>query len=186
MGIRKHSRADTRDELFAHVRALLADYGGPVLVEKFLTGVETTVGILGEGHSARVIGIMEVAPKHASREAFIYSLEVKRNYVAEVDYHVPPRLSPATLAAIERTALGAYRALGCRDVGRIDVRLDADGTPCFIEANPLPGLNPVSGDLPILSQRAGLAYERLIASIVECALARHEATLARQAAWAAS
>src|SRR5262249_27996586 len=92
MGIRKHSRCDTRAELEAHVRALLAAYRQPVLVERFLTGVEATVGILGTGAGARVIAAMEVAPKRASREGFIYSLEVKRNYLEEVEYHVPPRL----------------------------------------------------------------------------------------------
>lgn len=172
MGIRKHSRCETRAALEAQVRTLLEEYRQPVLVERFLTGVETTVGILGTGAEARVVGIMEVAPRRTSREGFIYSLEVKRNYHEEVEYHVPARLPPATLAAIERTALGAYRALGCQDVGRVDVRLDAEGVPCFIEVNPLPGLNPVTGDLPILAARSGLPYERLIATIVENARAR--------------
>jgi D-alanine-D-alanine ligase len=172
MGIRRHSRCDTREELEAQLGALFAGYRGPVLVESFLTGLEATVGILGTGASARVIAAMEVAPKKASPEGFIYSLEVKRNYLEEVDYHVPPRLPAPALAAIERTALAAYRALGCQDVGRVDVRLDGAGTPCFIEVNPLPGLNPVTGDLPILSGRAGMGYERLIAEIVENARAR--------------
>jgi D-alanine-D-alanine ligase len=172
MGIRKHSRCETLAELAAHAAALIATYRQPVLVERFLPGVEATVGIIGTGPEARVIAAMEVAPKRVSREAFVYSLEAKRNYEEEVDYHVPPRLAAASIAAIERTALAAYRALGCQDVGRVDVRLDAEGTPCFIEVNPLPGLNPTTGDLPILARRSGISYERLIAAIVESALAR--------------
>jgi D-alanine-D-alanine ligase len=178
MGIRKHSRAATRAELEAQVRHLLATYGEPVLVEKFLSGVEVTAGVLGTGAAARVLGIMEIAPRKAPCESFIYSLEVKRNFFEEVEYHVPARLPPATLAAIEGAALGAYRAIGCRDVGRVDLRLDEDGTPCFIEVNPLPGLNPATGDLPILARRAGLSYEALIAAIVESALSRQAAPLA--------
>ena len=172
MGIRKHSRCETRRDLEDHAATLLREYRQPVLVERFLTGVEATVGVLGAGADARVIAAMEIAPRKAAREGFIYSLEVKRNYREEVDYHVPPRLPAAAIAAIERTALGAYRALGCQDVGRVDVRLDAEGTACFIEVNPLPGLNPVTGDLPILSGRSGIPYEKLIATIVENALAR--------------
>lgn len=172
MGIRKHSRCDTRADLEASIESLITSYRQPVLVERFLTGVEATVGILGTGAGARVIAAMEIAPKGTLCERFIYSLEVKRNYLEEVEYHVPPRLPAATVAAIERTALGAYRALDCQDVGRVDVRLDAEGTPCFIEVNPLPGLNPVTGDLPILAARSGIPYDRLIATIVENALAR--------------
>ncbi len=175
MGVRRHSRAATRAELAASVLCLLSEYRQPVLVESFLPGMEVTVGVLGTGETARAIGAMEIAPRRGKSEEFIYSLEAKRNFREDVDYHVPPRLFPDALAAVERTALAAYRALGCRDVGRIDLRFDARGVPCFIEANPLPGLNPATGDLPILAARSGIPYEALIGSIVESALARERA-----------
>ena len=79
--------------------------------------------------------------------------------------------APATLAAIERAALTAYRALGCRDISRVDFRL-RDGVPYFLEVNPLPGLNPDDSDLVILAQLAGWTYQRLIATIVQAALER--------------
>ena len=78
---------------------------------------------------------------------------------------MPPRLAPETLAAIESVALGAYRALGCRDVSRVDIRLK-EGVPHFIEVNPLPGLSPTYGDLPILAGRMGWAYPQLVLAIV--------------------
>jgi D-alanine-D-alanine ligase len=172
MGVRKRSRCADAASLEATARHLLVEYRQPVLVEKFLVGVEVTVGILGNGADARVIGMLECSPRKGRVEDFVYSLEVKRNYLEEVDYHVPPRLPPATLRRIEETALAAYRALGCRDVSRVDTRLDETGTPCFIEVNPLPGLNPVTGDLPILARRSGVEYGALIARIVEHAVAR--------------
>ena len=177
MGIRRHSRADDRDALEAKIRWLFAEYRQPVLVEQFLTGPEVTAGILGN-EQPHVLGLMEIAPRRGSCEDFIYSLEVKRNYLEEVDYHVPPRLPQATLRALERLALGAYRALGCRDVARVDMRLGPDQRPYFLEVNPLPGLNPVTGDLPIMAARAGWTYDRLIREILAAALAR----LAAQAA----
>jgi D-alanine-D-alanine ligase len=180
MGIRKHSRCDNRAELQEHVASLLAQYPGPVMVEQFLTGVEATVGVVGTGAEACVLGVMEIASRHTATDRFIYSLEVKRDYLREVEYHVPPRLPDAVNKAIARTGLGAYRAIGCRDVGRVDVRLNAEGVPCFLEANPLPGLNPVSGDLPILADRLGISYETLIASIVEEATERQSTMLAGQ------
>lgn len=175
MGIRRQSRCENRGELHAQVASLLAQYAGPVIVERFLTGIEATAGIVGTGAEAHVLGVMEIAPRKTAIDRFIYSLEVKRDYLREVEYHVPPRLPPGVNDAIARTALGAYRAIGCRDVGRVDLRLDSEGIPCLIEVNPLPGLNPVSSDLPILSGRLGISYETLIATIVEKAIARQPA-----------
>lgn len=172
MGVRKHSRCEDHRALREQAALLLREYRQPVLVEKFLTGIEVTVGVLGNGPAAEVVNVMEVAPRRGPREGFIYSLEVKRNWREEVEYHVPARVAAHVRRAIEKVALDAYRVLGCRDVSRVDIRLDADGTPCFMEVNPLPGLNPVTGDLPILSARSGVSYEALIGRIVDNARAR--------------
>lgn len=172
IGILRDARCCTREALVDRVRMLLTDYRAPVLVEHFLEGVEVTVAILGTGPMARVVGSMEIAPRQPALQPFVYSIEVKRNFQQEVVYHVPPRLPATTVSAVERCALGAYRALGCRDIGRVDVRLDASGVPCLIEVNPLPGLNPRDGDLPIIWARSGRAYTELIAAIVEQAVPR--------------
>jgi D-alanine-D-alanine ligase len=173
MGVRLTSRVRTRDELRREARRVVADYRAPALVEEFCPGTELTVGILGTGPDARVVGLMEIAPRVAAPGEFVYSLEVKRDWERQVEYHVPPRIPAATQRAVEACALGAYRALGCRDVARVDVRLDARGAPRFLEANPLPGMNPRTGDLCILSQRSGLSYVDLVDAIVQSAAARH-------------
>lgn len=173
IGVRRHSCVRDVPALRAEVARLAGDYRQPVLVEEFCAGVEFTVGVLGEGASARVIAAMEIAPKIARVEEFVYSLEVKRNWQTEVEYHVPPRAAQRTVRAVEDVALAAYRALGCRDVARVDVRLDAAGEPRFLEVNPLPGLNPITGDIVILATRAGLEYPKLIARIVENARVRY-------------
>lgn len=72
----------------------------------------------------------------------------------------------------EATALAAYRALGCRDVGRVDIRFGSDGKARFLELNPLPGLSPVSSDLAIMCRGYGIPYEELIGRIVGEARAR--------------
>ncbi len=172
IGIRRTSRADDPAALEREVRRLLEDYGEPVLVEEFCTGPEFTVGILGEGARPRVLGVMEVVPVRGRVEEFVYSVEVKRNFRAEVEYHVPPRRSIDLVRAVEEVALGAARALGCRDLCRVDVRVGADGAPKFLETNPLPGLAPGSGDVVILAERAGLAYADLIGAVVDAAAAR--------------
>jgi D-alanine-D-alanine ligase len=172
MGVRKHSRVTDPDSLRELVVQLLADYHEPVLVEEFAGGPEFTVGVLGTGAGAQVIGAMEIVPKRCDVGEFVYSLEVKRNYLEEVEYAAPPDRPAELVRAVEEVGLAAYRALACRDVGRVDVRLDADGEPKFLEVNPLPGLNPVTGDLVILARANGLHYADLIGRIVEGARER--------------
>ncbi|MCH5373902.1 MAG: D-alanine--D-alanine ligase, partial [Planctomycetes bacterium] len=72
----------------------------------------------------------------------------------------------------ETIALQAWRALGCRDAGRVDLRSDAYGRPHVLEINPLAGLHPTHSDLPMLCQQLGLAYEELIDRIVRSAMER--------------
>jgi D-alanine-D-alanine ligase len=175
MGIRRRSRLADPRELRERSLELLEAYREPVLVEEFCPGAEFTVGILGTGANARAIGVMEVRPRLVPESEFVYSLEVKRNerWQEELEYSVPPKRPEALVREVERVALAAFRALGCRDVARVDLRLAADGAPRFLEANPLPGLKPGWGDLPILADLAGMPYARLITSIVESARGRY-------------
>jgi D-alanine-D-alanine ligase len=172
MGVRSGSRCDDRAQLERQLARLLADYGEPALIEEFCAGPEFTVGVLGTGADARAIGVMEIAPLQGGTENFIYSIEVKRIWSENVAYHVPPRRPPEFVAQVERAALAAYRALQCRDVGRVDLRCTSDGAVKFIEINPLPGVNPGWSDLCVLAEKAGWSYDRLIGGILDSALAR--------------
>ena len=169
-GIRGDCIAEDAGQAVALHARLARDYGQPVLVEEFIDGDELTVGMLGRRHGAKVLGIMRVVPKSASGR-FVYSLEVKRDWRARVDYETPARLEPEVKEAIEQEAYNAYTALGCRDVARIDFRL-RDGLPYFIEANPLPGLAPVTSDLVILAEGYGISHGDLVRMILRAALDR--------------
>jgi D-alanine-D-alanine ligase len=171
-GIRGKCVVDTPEEAATAIRQLQRDYIQPVLVEEYVTGEEITVGVIGND-PPRVIGVMRVLPQQAT-DRFVYSLEVKRDWRRQVAYECPAALPADRLAAIEKAAIAAYQALGCRDVSRIDFRL-RQGTPYFLEANPLPGLNPETSDLVILARLAGWSYERLIGGILQAALARQAA-----------
>lgn len=170
-GVRLASRAATAAEARKMVGFVTDTYRQEALVEEFVPGAEVTVGLVGN-ESPRVVGIMEIAPRRMKREDFVYSLEVKRDWENQVEYRCPPPFPRATLAEIERCAVGIYRALGCRDFSRIDFRLDTAGVPQFLECNPLPGLSPGYGDLPIMADRMGMPYLDLIASILSHALDR--------------
>jgi D-alanine-D-alanine ligase len=165
-GIRGKSLVDRPVDLPGVVKALRQDHRQPVLVEEYIDGDELTVGVLGN-HPPQVLGVMRVLPRH-STERFIYSLEVKRDWERQVRYECPAQVPEATMERIRQAALAAFRVLGCRDVARIDFRL-REGVPYFLEVNPLPGLNPHSGDLVLLSQLCGWQYGQLIGAILQAA-----------------
>jgi D-alanine-D-alanine ligase len=168
-GIRGKCVVDTPAEL-ADALAARRDQRQPLLAEEFIAGEELTVGVVGN-ESPRVVGVLRVVPLRPNPR-FVYSLEVKRDYADNVRYECPPKLPAEHLRAVEKAALLAYRALGCRDVSRLDFRL-RDGVPYFLEVNPLPGLNPETSDLVILSRLSGLGYEGLIEGILDAAMSRH-------------
>jgi len=156
-----------------HCRWLHSRYRCPALVEEFLPGAEVTVAVRGNGPATRVLGMMEIAPSAGLQEPFLYSVETKRDWRRRVRYHIPPRLPAAKQATIVAYALAAYRLLGCRDLARIDFRLDAAGQPVFLECNPLPGLNSESSDIVILT-RATLSYDNLVQGILLDAMQRYD------------
>jgi len=150
---------------------LLKQFRQPVLVETFLAGREFTVGLAGTGDRARVLAAMEILLL-PDAEAEVYSYTNKERCEELVRY-VPVRAeTDPVVAAVEAQALAAWRAIGCRDAGRIDIRCDERQQPHFIEVNPLPGLHPEHSDLPILCKQAGIPYVELINTIVASAQRR--------------
>ncbi len=173
IGLRSASRIDDAQQLRDRIGRLLADYQQPVLVEPFCSGPEFTVGIVGNGAAATVLGVMEVVPRTCALDEFVYSVDVKRRAFENVDYVVPPDRSKAIVDRIAEIAMTAYRALSCRDIARIDVRMDPRGEPQFLEANPIPGLKPGWGDIVVLAERVGIAYADLLARVVDGAWRRY-------------
>ncbi len=171
-GVRLDSKIMTFQSLREKARLLLKEYGPPLLIEEFINGPEFTVGILGN-ENPYVLGVMEIEIKGTPPEEAIYSLEIKREWEERVCYHCPPKISHDLLRNIEEVALKSYRVLECRDVSRVDIRVGEDGVPYFLEINPLPGLSPVYGDLPIMSKKLGWDYARLIKTIFNHALSRY-------------
>ncbi len=167
-GVTAASKIADPAELEQVCLTLLSVFRQPVLVETFLPGREFTVGIIGTGAEAIAPGVMEVHfLETAEREVYSYLNK------EECDERISYRLAHDPLARLaERTALAAWRGLGCRDGGRIDLRTDAAGIPQFMEVNPLAGLRPGHSDLPILCELAGMPYRELIAGIMHSALER--------------
>jgi D-alanine-D-alanine ligase len=170
-GIRLHSLIKDQQQLKNSVTHLLQHYQQPVIVEEFIAGEEVTVGMVGNSPPG-ILGVMRIVPRNKDVN-FIYSLEVKRDYENLVDYECPPRLDRRVVQRIQEYSLRAFEILGCRDFARLDYRISPDGTPYFLEINPLAGLNPRSSDLIIMANLVGINYNKIIGSILEAALRRY-------------
>ena len=167
-GVSPRSRIGSPAALAEVCAELLAHHGQPVLVETYLPGREFTVGITGTGSLATVLGVLEVS-LNPGADAGFYSFHNKDHYETLVDYRL---VEDAVSRRVAEHALAVWRVLGCRDGGRVDVRLDAAGQPNFIEVNPLAGLHPVRSDIVILARQLGLSYAALIGRIVDSAVQR--------------
>ena len=167
-GISQKSLINNYKDLERNAKELLEKFGQPVLVEEYLPGREFTVGITGTGCEAAPCGIMEVIVNGKVEEQ-VYSMQNKEHYESRVAYSVPEK---SITEFCYEVALKSWNALECRDGGRVDLRLDKNGIPNFIEVNPLAGLNPIHSDLPILCRMNGISYRELIDRIMKSALKR--------------
>ncbi len=161
-GIDAASKISQREHIASVCRGLLGRFNQPVLVETFLPGREFTVGIVGTGENAAVIGVMEVLLRQEA-EQDAYSFLNKERFEDLVEYRL---VKDEESKRAEEVALASWRGLGCRDAGRVDLRSDGNAVPNFIEVNPLAGLHPVHSDLPILCYLAGVTYQKLIEMII--------------------
>ncbi len=174
-GIRSSSVVESREEMTREVSRLLNDYRQPVMAEEFISGDEVTAGIIGNA-PPRLVGLMRILPRK-SEGHFVYSLEVKRDYLNLVDYESPPRLADEVNERIALASLKVFKVLGCRDFARIDFRIGPGGIPYFLEINPLPGLGSYS-DLIIMAQKLGWTQQGLIQAVFEAALKRYSPCVA--------
>jgi D-alanine-D-alanine ligase len=166
-GITRKSLVNSASELEPVVSWILQEFRQPALVEEYLPGREFTTGVVGSGEEAYVIGGMEVI----CSDNLPYSVEVKENYQKYCKYRP---LDEDISEECKRVALGAWKALNAVDAGRIDLKADRNGRICFIEANPLAGLNPVHSDLPILARMYGIEYQKLMELIMGEAIRRNK------------
>ncbi|HUX97590.1 MAG TPA: hypothetical protein VMV47_17790 [Bacteroidales bacterium] len=164
-GITDKSLINSITELREMIEWILKEFSQPALVEEYLPGREFTVGIIGSGDKAVPIGGMEVITSNN----LPYSVHVKENYH---DYCKYEPLSENIADECKDVAVRAWKALGAVDGGRVDVKEDRNGRICFIEANPLAGLNPVHSDLPILGRMYNIDYQKLLEMIMSSAISR--------------
>ncbi|MFN2450953.1 MAG: D-alanine--D-alanine ligase [Candidatus Dormibacteria bacterium] len=152
---------DARDLPVAHADAAAEDQ---VLCETFVAGCEITVGIVGH-NVPRALPTLEIV---SHRPLYDYAAKYTPG---QSEHIIPARLPEAQREAAQATALAAHLALGCRDMSRVDLIVDAAGTPWVLEVNSIPGLTELSL-LPDAARAAGISFAGLCEQLVESACLR--------------
>ena len=167
-GIAFNSKVRNEEELRTTCCELWQSIHGSLLVETYLPGREFTAGVLGTGKNSFSVGCMEVHFNDQTKDS-IYSYEMKTNYEDYITYSLPEKEIADNVCEL---AVNAWKVLECRDGGRVDIRVDRNGIPNFIEVNPLAGLNDITSDLPILARMNGYDYDFIIKTIMDSAIKR--------------
>lgn len=180
-GIYNASVVRTTEELHRQIKRVIEEYEEPALVEKFLTGREFTVAILGNDSDIRVLPIVEIRFDSLPEDVNpIYSYEAKWIWDTienPIDVHeCPAKVSLKLQKEIENICRDTYRVLRCRDWCRIDIRLDDQGCPNVLELNPLPGILPNPEEhscFPQAARAAGMDYNTMINAVLNAGIKRY-------------
>ena len=159
LGVTKVTSADQMEQALADAAALDAD----ILCEEFIAGDEVTCPVLGTGGGARALPVIHIVAPEGQ-------YDYQNKYFTDVtEYRVPCDLPAGEEAAIQQLVLKAYRVLGCRGWGRIDVMIDAaTRQPYLLEINTSPGMTSHSL-VPMAAQAAGTDYETLCLQLLASA-----------------
>ena len=177
-GIHASNLVKNESRLYEEIGRIRKLYQHDVLVEEFIEGTELTVGILGN-RKPHILPILEIDFTNCKKrgESF-YSWEVKEYQgidplYPDPEFFCPARLSRERKEEVEKVALQAHQALGCRDMSRVDIRLSKDSIPYVLEVNALPGLDPKESNLTRMAAVCSMSYPDLINGILESALKRY-------------
>ena len=140
-------------------------YDSTALVERYVTGMDVAVSVLDLGSGPQALPAVEIVPRNG-----VYDYAAR--YTAGLTtWHTPARLSPGVAAGVAEVAVAAHKALGLRDLSRVDLIVDGDGEPHVLGINVSPGMTETSL-LPLAVQAGGLDFGTVLRELVTRAVAR--------------
>lgn len=179
LGIHNDAIVTDKEHLYKKVLQLSREYHEPILVEQFINTRELNVTIIGNGNKIEVLPISEIifgSSFDRDRKWKIVDFEAK--WLEESDNYkdtvgvCPALLDPEIETEIKKHAVMAYKCCNCRDYARIDIRLDEDNTPYFLEVNLNPGIGPQDGAVRS-AKAAGYSYSSFLKKLMDIALERY-------------
>ncbi len=169
-GLSKDSKVNDVESLKARTEYIIKKYNQPALVEEFISGKEFTVAVIGNSSPEALPPVqISINGKLELGDDFYFHARVED---PSIKYYCPAKVSDEMNQKLKDIAIRAYRALGCRDFGRIDIRTDRNDEPYFLECNPLPNLGKIDV-FPLIAEAMGLTYENMIVKILNCAIERY-------------
>ena len=194
LGVTARSIVNDEAELRQELSRQLERFRQPLLVERYVRGRELTVGVIGNGAESvacgapdqnsaeyllaglRLLPALEVElARYPRSERGVYTSRIKTWSEGEYFFDCPARIPPDLAACLQHLAAAVFRVTACRDVARVDFRLDADDDdrPYVLEVNALPGLAPGFSDLALAAEAIGMPYADLINAIFDAACRRY-------------
>jgi len=176
-GINLNSVVYDKKRLYEGIAKIIDIYHQEALVEEFIEGKELTIGILENGKTM-ILPVLEIDfSTCAPSKEYFYSWRMKefqgnKELGLTPTFYCPARLEKEIENKVKEIALRTHHAVGCVDISRTDIRLDKNNVPYVLEINPLPGLDPVESNFPMMAKAAGIKYEDLVSSILMSAAGR--------------
>lgn len=170
-GINERSVVNDFDSLKLQVEWLISTYRQNALVEEFVKGQEFTVAILGNGDSIEPLPVVQIKIDNKLKlgNRFYTFSHITSN---TLDYICPARITKHMESGILNAAVRTYRAVECRDFGRIDIRVDEEGCPYVLEINPLPSLSREDVFM-VLANNLGVSYDEMLNRILNIGIERY-------------
>jgi D-alanine-D-alanine ligase len=169
-GLTETSRVETKDELRNQVERVLSIYKQPALIEEFIRGEEFTVAVIGnDPPQALPIVQIKIDGELKLKDKFYTFGHIKDD---KLEYVCPAPISESLEKKLNDLAIKTYKAIECRDFGRVDFRVDEKGNPYVLEINPLPSLSTEDVFMKI-SNVLGITYENMLGNILGAALKRN-------------
>lgn len=168
LGITGDSVVFNEEALRVRIHKVIEDFKQPALVEEFVSGREFTIGVLGNDNP-EVLPILEIIYEENNKNGLM-TVDIKANDA--IGIVCPAEINEKAADRIREYAKKAFQALNCNEYARIDVRMDDNDLPHFIEINTLPGMQPNYSDFPRVAKVAGYEYEDLIDKMIKLAIER--------------
>jgi len=169
-GLSENSRVENLEELKKQVEYVVSTYKQPALVEEFIAGQEFTVALVGnDPPEAMPVVQIKIDGRFQLNNKFYTFARISSD---RLEYICPAHINKSLEKKITDLALKTYRAVECRDFGRVDFRVDHEGSPYVLEINPLPSLS-TEDVFKLVAENIGITYEEIIGKILRSALKRY-------------
>ena len=169
-GLSESSRVETKEGLKEQVEYITNTYKQPALIEEFISGQEFTVAIIGnEEPEIMPVVQIKIDGKLKLNDKFYTFARITSD---RLEYVCPAKISAELKKTLDELALKTYRAVECRDFGRVDFRVDQEGKSYVLEINPLPSLS-TEDVFKLVAESVGITYEDIIGKILKSAIKRY-------------